>query len=202
MGTARTFRTLADGRVEVDGGLPGVAAGELAVFRSRMLGTHRARIDANAARTGLPAAWIAGHIWQESRGEPGIIAPDGGVGLMMLTHSGIKAGHSDQELTDPDLNVRIGSDVLAQIRKSNPELPAVASCYNAGAGAGGKPHPSTVSPWGYRETTGHIDGVIRGANTWITEAGAGVAPGSSTSGGGAVAALAIGLVGLALFSDW
>ncbi len=112
----------------------------------------------------VPDAWALGTIKAESGGDPEIVSPDRGFGLMQLTHPAVFKGFKpEQTLRDPDLNISLGVSLMGSIRRRvGYDLPKIASCYNAG---GTQPHPSTRSPWGMRETPGHIERVVRAANT-------------------------------------
>ena len=120
---------------------------------------------------GVPAAWTLGIIYAESRGNPSVVSFDGGFGLMQLTHSSVFKGHDKQstidnlddpidDWEDPALNVCLGTELLATLRKRRLDLPAVASMYNAGSPDGVNPHPSTKNAWGFRETPGYIHSVV------------------------------------------
>lgn len=160
----------ADGLVIVDGTVPKLPASSLAVFRERVM-RWRPEATAAAKKYSVPLHWILGVIWAESGGRPEVVSPDGGYGLMQLTHSSVFQGHSPQAtLDDPALNIDLGTHLLAKLSSHlHGLLPHVASGYNAGVAGAGTPHPSSTSPWGVRETPGHIDRVVAGANTALSE---------------------------------
>jgi hypothetical protein len=101
--------------------------------------------------TWVPVAWILAMIYAESRGDESAEASDGGWGLMQITHPSLKAGLTKEQAAKHASNVNIG-------------LPGVASCYNAGGKGFGVPHDSKESPWGMRETKGHISRVVAASN--------------------------------------
>lgn len=160
-----TWRTLQDGRVEVNGEVPTLSPAEIAAFRRRVM-----RWLPSATRHGdlhrVPVAWILGVIWAESTGVPDVVSRDHGYGLMQLTSPSLFEGYKPKAtLEDPDLNISLGTKFLGHLRKLiGFDLPKIASAYNAGMERGA-PHPSATSPWGLRETSGHIMRVVRGANT-------------------------------------
>ncbi len=145
-------------------------------------------IVANAARTGLPPAWIAGIVWAETGflgpvGGESAVSPAGAIGRMQLmpfwftvpTAIGDGVAHSIDEMKHDPLNMRFGSDLLALIAKDGNDLPATASIYNCGSTAAAHPwHPRTMSTdarWGYcsehsSDGTSYIDQVVAAANTY------------------------------------
>lgn len=120
----------------------------------------------------MPQAWLLAFIYAESRGDPKAEAPDGGWGLMQITHPSLKAGLTKAEVFQPASNVAIGANVILEHAKVSQELPVLASCYNAGGASWGVPHKSDQSPWGYRETAGYISRVVAANNAavmWLKE---------------------------------
>lgn len=105
---------------------------------------HRDLVTAAAASHALPADWIFAVIRQESAFRPGVASHAGAVGLMQLMPATAaevarRAGRSPPgraALTDPALNIDLGSRYLAAMRARfhNHPLPATAA-YNAGPGA-------------------------------------------------------------------
>lgn len=125
-----------------------------------------------AANRFMSQAWLLAVIYAESRGDPKAEAPDGGWGLMQITHPSLKAGRTKAEVFQPAINVGIGADTLLKHAKVSQELPVLASCYNAGGASWGVPHKSDQSPWGYRETVGYISRVVAANNAaamWLKE---------------------------------
>jgi len=118
-----------------------------------------------ANRTFVPVAWILGMVYAESRGDPHAEANDGGWGLMQITHPSFKRGLSKEQVFYPYTNLMIGAKIVAShARKVGIGIPGIASCYNAGGSALGVPWPSIESPWGMRETPGHISRVVAASN--------------------------------------
>lgn len=143
---------------------PTLSAYERKVLNDKVLPwTDLAAVEAD--RTGVPLSWILAMVWRESQGNPNVKTADGGYGLLGLTHSSVFQGHAKQETIDnPALNLKLGTDVIAAIIKRAGFLfPKVSSIYNAGGNA--EPHPSSASPWGYRESPGHITSEVKAVNT-------------------------------------
>lgn len=161
-----TWRTLDNGQIEVNGNVPTFGGQHRAALQSQVIDRWGNAATAAAQRYGIPVHWIVGTIYRESGGNPKAKSADGGIGLMQLTSKGAKAGRSDAELlSNPELNIRLGVALMAAQRREGDSLVEMASKYNAGARSDLSPHPSSASPWGYRETSGHITGVVTGANT-------------------------------------
>jgi hypothetical protein len=176
------WRTLPNGQIEVNGRVPTFSEPHRSLLRSNVL-ERWGRAATEAARVyGVPVHWVLGVIHRESGGNPGAKSSDGGYGLMQLTSAAAKQGHSGEELlADPELNIRLGVRLMRAVMREGDSLVEVASKYNAGGSRDLRPHPSQTSPWGYRETAGHITGVVTAANTAI-ELGVGV---GGNGGGGA-----------------
>lgn len=123
-----------------------------------------------SAEVGIPMSWILACIYTESRGNPKAEASDGGWGLMQITHESLKAGLTREQVFDPEVNIGIGARVLHKHARvaGMDHLPKIASGYNAGAQSYGVPWPSTVSPWGFRETKGHIARFIAAHNAAVS----------------------------------
>lgn len=180
------WRTLPSGAVEVDGAIPTMPAAELPTWRARV-GRWRALAQAAAAKHGVPVHWLLGLITAESYGNPAVVSADGGHGLMQLTHPSVFAGHPPASTigdAGAPLNIDLGARHVAKLARwagVPRDLPAVASMYNAGQTASG-PHAAAKSPWGMRETTGHIWRTVRAANTALADH---VPPTAPPSGAGA-----------------
>lgn len=167
-----TYRTLPGGAVEVDGRLPELDPASLAVFRARVW-RWRELAEKHSARTGVPVHWLLGIIFAETGGVPTLTSPKGAFGLMQVMPFNW-GGRTREQMADPDTNIHVGANILAAHRKRmGPDLPKVASGYNAGAQAqSGAPHPSATSPWGMRENKGYISHVVSAANSALRELGA------------------------------
>lgn len=136
----------------------------------------------HALRTQVPAAFLAAIIAAESKGQANAINfgdNPHGVGLMQITSSGVRAGHSDTELLDPDLNIQLGSDYLLQLSQRYDGNPLrVAAAYNAGgaycgAMGGCAPNRWNLKTWcgGSLKTTPDYPGNIIGFYNAAMDAG-------------------------------
>jgi hypothetical protein len=184
-----SWRTLPDGLIEVDGRPPTLGGTGAKLFDQQV--AHWAAICIRVGAVfGVPPHWLLGMIYRESGGNPFAHSADAGFGLMQITSAAARAGHTDGELYDAETNIRLGAKLIAAQRRAGDQLPEAASKYNAGASADGKPHPSAVSPWGMRETAGHISSVVAAANyalRYLERIGASVA------GGGLVLFVGVGI---------
>jgi soluble lytic murein transglycosylase len=92
---------------------------------------------------GLPPGFLMAVIRQESGFDPGIVSPAGAYGLMQLLPAAARdvsrqarlatGPLTGARLTDPDLNMRIGSAYLARLmQKFGGAVPYVLAAYNAG----------------------------------------------------------------------
>ncbi|WP_338032695.1 transglycosylase SLT domain-containing protein [Chromatium okenii] len=95
-----------------------------------------------AAQTGIAPEWIFGVIRQESVFAPAVVSRSGALGLMQLmpptaaevaTRLG-SAVPSPQELTDPAVNIVLGSAYLAQMWNAFQHAALATAAYNAGPG--------------------------------------------------------------------
>lgn len=177
---SNTWRTLPDGRVEVNGSVPLLEGG---VYQRLWQWYPLAR--EHEARTGVPASWTLGMIHAESGGQAGARSSDGGLGLMQITHPALMQGLSPADVMRPEVNLRLGTDFLRTLRTSGPasarDLPSVSSRYNAGQKTNGAPHASS-NAWGMRCTGNHIDRVVAATNS--VRSAELQAPGEQPAGGG------------------
>lgn len=137
----------------------------------------RPLVERHAGRVRVHPAWLLGMAYRESGGNPDAVNPEGpgpeddGLGIFQITYPGFKKGYTRAQLLDPEVNTRIAADVVGQIVNGGHgfpvDLPTAASIYNAGGLAHGVAHASADSPWGMRETRGHILAVVSGSNTAI-----------------------------------
>jgi len=163
----RLWTTSPRGVVEVDGRAPMLEPREQAQFEATVRQWETTAANAIAeltqpARVTVPN--VLGFIWAESRGNPRARSPKGALGLMQVLSSDARAGHTDAELVQPDVNVAAGVRYLNRIARAFDQLPELASKYNAGQLATLAPHPSSTSPWGMREAPGYIDQVVAASN--------------------------------------
>lgn len=102
---------------------------------------------ANAARYHLPQSLIAGLTWQESMYKADIKSSSGATGLMQLMPATARfiapkaglPGLSLSQLTDPKINIRLGSYYLhEQLENWDGNLLPMIASYNAGPGAMGR----------------------------------------------------------------
>lgn len=169
-------------------------------------------IARHSERTGVPWSWIAAQIYIESRGNPTILGHDPGgttgYGLMQLTHPSVFQGHDPQEtLDDPDLNIALGTDVLAKnlhTMHAPADIVREASMFNCGpSGGDAKPRPITeANPWGYcqNEQSKHITKAVMANNTALQLGLPGGVPG--TAGGFPWVAFTGLMVGAGLAALW
>jgi len=110
---------------------------------------------------GVPAHVVAGVMMRESQGVQGALAPDGGVGLMQLTTSSVKEGHSNEELlSDASLNIQLGAKALGSLWSKYGGNPIDAiTAYNAGG-----PRCGGANPWNLINTQDYVGGVLAFAN--------------------------------------
>ncbi len=104
---------------------------------------HKNLINKYAGQNHLDPLWIMAIIKAESGFSPGARSARGAIGLMQLLPKtarelapevGIESFH-DQDLKDPDINLRIGSHYLTKLRRIFPDDDvAVLAAYNAGPG--------------------------------------------------------------------
>jgi hypothetical protein len=122
------------------------------------------------AKYGLPDGWLQAMIWRESGGNPKARNPetsasreDDGVGLMQITSRGLKAGHSDVQLEDPETNVEIGAAFIASlVKRYGRDFPRIAAAYNAGSVH--PPYRGFENPWNMHCTAGHITAEVSALN--------------------------------------
>lgn len=158
------WQTLPDGTVQVDGSVPTLTAQNANAFDERVW-RWRELAAKHGVFYGVPIHWVLGMIYAESLGNPDAKSRDGGYGLMQLTSAAARKGKSYEELRNPDLNIQLGAEFIKLycLGKNAPDLPRVASKYNAGMQKNGAPHPGG-EPWGMRETKGHISRVVSASN--------------------------------------
>ncbi len=146
----------------------------------------------------LPLHWVMGVIYVESGGDPDAIGKSNGErGLMQVIPNGSKTDAFG--FGNPEYGVLRGCNILAQY--NHLDLPAAVSCYNAGprpTTTPYQPRTSAASPWGYKEHPGHIEKVVRAANSFLRKLGGGAKGGR---GSGLVALLGLGAVYLAVKSN-
>lgn len=202
------YRTLDDGTTQTwneatkEWTTPMLSDALAKVFDTKVLRWAPLALD-NAARTGVPAYITLAMIHRESRGNPDVISFDHGLGLMQITSNSLKQGLSDAEVLIPENNVRLGTDFLKKLMVGvGADVPKLASMFNAGstfdANKRPAPWPSTVSPWGFRETKGHITEEVAAANTAIDRLRRYEPPATGSTGGKLSGVPVIGLLAVSL----
>ena len=158
MGVAVSYTVASNGVVSLDGRALVLPAASAKTFLA-IVDALRPIVDANSARTGVPASWIYGIIWTETGflgpkgGERAISPPDkdgtSAYGRMQLkpfwfskagTGIGDGVAHSNEEMLHDALNIRFGSDLLALIYKDGNDFVQASSIYNCGS-------ESSKHPW-------------------------------------------------------
>jgi hypothetical protein len=142
------YHVLPDGRVEVteEGSgrvfVPELQGMERATFRVHIHERFFAIIAMHARRVGLPPEGVEGAIRAENElGDPakGEVGGGRGIGLGQLTHRSAKAGYTDEQLKNPDLNIRLTCEHLARgavwLRQNGYPVDVVhlVAVYNAGS---------------------------------------------------------------------
>lgn len=174
------WRTLPDGRVEVDQGdgfkliMPRDVAGVHTTLERVM--TWRSLAQEMGDKWGVPPAWILAVIFAESGGKAEA-ENYCCIGLMAIMGKPPIHGKTPEELRDPRINVDTGAKLLSSSRKRGLDLPQAASVHVAGAESDGTPHPSSKSLWGMREHTfdqplwdgarGYIQRVVQAHNAIV-----------------------------------
>jgi hypothetical protein len=144
---------------------------QMAALMDRVITRWEQLAETHAIRVGIPRGWILAMIWRESGGNPNARNPEGtadpsndGIGLLQLTSSGFKIGHTDSELMNPDLNLRIGTDYIASLaRRYQHDFPRVSAAFNAGS-----VRPSDANPFGMYTTGNHIEAEIAALDYYLT----------------------------------
>lgn len=207
--TATVYRTLDDGTTQTwdeatkEWTTPMLSAPLAKIFDTKVLRWAPLALD-NAARTGVPAYITLAMIHRESRGNPDVISFDHGLGLMQITSNSLKRGLTDAEVLIPENNVAIGTDFLKKLMAGvGADVPKLASMFNAGATVDANkrpaPWPSTVSPWGFRETKGHITEEVAAANTAIDRLRRYEPPATGSTGGKLSGVAIAGIMTVGLF---
>jgi hypothetical protein len=177
----QTWRTDAQGIILVtpDGGVEKapVLTGKLAaLFDARVM--QWAELAWTVSQTySLPAGLLVSMIFRESGGNAAARNSETppGLGLCQITNTSLYQGLTQAQVLEPLRNLSIAARYLHWLAShcTGAGLPELASMYNAGAipgpGPGNtlRPHPSAVSPWGYRETAGHIGAEVAASNYYL-----------------------------------
>jgi soluble lytic murein transglycosylase-like protein len=140
----KRWRTLRDGRIEVEGeGVPLVRPGT-ARFKQleRNWRNWSSLLSSAAARYKLPLSWLVALATVETGSwsdrpsvQASIRSPAGAVGIMQIMPQ--YQPESAAQLTDPRTNTNVAARIVRDLvdGRTGPELPHIASAYNAGAGS-------------------------------------------------------------------
>ncbi len=155
--------------------------------------SYRSDIDEAAKKYHVPASWLFGILWAESRGRADLVT-DGNLrrsyGLFQISHPGIRGAASDEDVLDPENNINMAAKFIGSLvgGRTGMTLPQVASMYGAGRsnasdndvqggvvtiGAKGAPlpishAPDSANPWDVAEPrASYIMDVVRGSNTAV-----------------------------------
>jgi|GEM_PF-1509615 len=124
---------------------------------------YEPHIRAAASRYGIDPNWIAGIIWQESRGNPRAVSHCGAMGLMQLMPETAKNLGVDNAF-DVGQNIDGGAKYLRQMLDKFGRMDFATAAYNAG--------PGNVSKFGgvppFRETQDYVPHVLGFANSFKT----------------------------------
>jgi len=163
------WTTTQTGLVLVDGAAPQLGPKARAEYIARVLTPWGPLAREWGAKLGVLPARILAFIWAESRGNKDARSPAGARGLMQLLSSAWTEGLGEAQIFEPSTNVRLGTQALAKLAKVDPDLPSVASRYNAGQVPSTQaPHPGPP-PWGYKAGPGYIDQIVAANNSAIIE---------------------------------
>ncbi len=179
------WRTLSDGRVEVDRRdgqgyqpAPSIEHPDVLNTAERVL-QWRGLAQKYADKYNIPVSWLLGFIFAESGGNPQA-ENFCCVGLMAIYWS--VHGKTRADMLDPEKNIDYGASLLAKTKARGYQLPGVASVHVGGGGMTGDPHTAMKSPWGMREhmwlqkpqgdgSVGYIDRVVRANNYFVNRLG-------------------------------
>jgi len=150
----KRWRTLPSGLIEVEGeGFPAYAVGSAQYANlERTWDNWGSMFRSAASSAGIPVSWViaiatteTGSWSKDPNRQASIVSYAGAVGIMQIMPQ--YQPESAAELAVPRINIAVGCRILADLaRRVGPELPAIASGYNAGSGAHG-PHCSGVNEW-------------------------------------------------------
>lgn len=188
-----------------DGGIDVAGYGRITRDWKVNVDKWRALISAAAAQYGVPEAWIASVIRQESGGNPNAASSDGGMGLMQITNASLMHGHAKSDFLDPALNINTGAQYLAKLGAMCSWNPVcVAARYNSGGVYcwTGR-NCASAGMWNLNTACSYAENIVRGINTAIARgySGTGANASSSAASGALVGVLACA-GSLAAFFAW
>jgi hypothetical protein len=139
------WRTLPDGRVEIEGqGIPECAAGSVCARQVEQTWKNwQAAFQAVAAKHGLPVSWLValatnetGFLSHKPEQQRSVVSSDGygSVGIMQPLPSEVRRlGFTPAEVTDPAKNIEMGARILKEgLARVGGDFPAASVLYNAG----------------------------------------------------------------------
>lgn len=177
-----SWRTLPDGRTEVDGAIPSLTTSEANALRV-MLAKHGGVLADAAKRTGAPFERLAAHEWIETAGQydpNGRVWPgreqfgvtrsprggDGEWGVLQIMPFHFEAGQHglttripESQRDDLETNIDLGARYVAEIARTAADAPSAAAMYNAGS----VKHDAS-RPYGLVATGDYIDKFVRATN--------------------------------------
>jgi hypothetical protein len=188
-----------DGRINVDG------LGVITRSWNTNVDKWRSLITQASSKQGVPEAWIAGVMLQESGGQQSALSPAGAIGLMQVmisTPPQMYGEHpSREQLYEPSYNVQMGARIirtLADKQKWNPVN--VLSIYNSG---GTREYTGRwcahADMWGLDTNCDYVPQCVRGINAAIDHGFSGTGATASESSSGA---LAVAAAFVAPFAAW
>ncbi|PTL80272.1 lytic transglycosylase domain-containing protein [Vitiosangium sp. GDMCC 1.1324] len=119
------------------------------------LGQYKNAIESAAAKAGVPAAMIAGQIWQESRGNLSATTINGGngltdTGLMQVnpnTFGELQAKHPElagKNLADPETNILAGAFYMKDMKEQFGNWDLALRAYNSGPNGVDRNNPNAI----------------------------------------------------------
>lgn len=119
------------------------------------LSQYKGAIEDAAAKAGVPAAMIAGQIWQESRGNLAAVSTNGGngltdTGLMQVnpnTFKELQAKHPElqgKNLSDPATNIMAGAFYMKDMKDQFGSWDLALRAYNSGPNGVDKSNPNAI----------------------------------------------------------
>jgi hypothetical protein len=175
----RKWRTLEDGRIEIEGqGVPMYELGSGSFENVRRTWENwKSEFRSSARRLDVPLGWLVaiaaaetGFVSEDKELQARIVSADGyaSVGIMQpLASVAIQHGYKATDRYDPQLNIDIGAKVLLANAKSKlgpAGFPVIAAMYNAGHAC--NPGNDQFNLAGYKGK--YASTAIRGLNTAIT----------------------------------
>jgi soluble lytic murein transglycosylase-like protein len=138
---------------------------------------YKGAIESAAAKAGVPAAMLAGQIWQESRGNLGATSTNGGngltdTGLMQInpnTFKELQTKHPElqgKELADPETNILAGALYMKDMEEQFGSWDLALRAYNSGPNGVDRSNPNAI-PAGTGDAT-YVQKVTQFWNTIST----------------------------------